>query len=140
MTALLIDTSAVVSAILERGLSKRDERALSTSQTLFVSRLALVETARALYRAETDKRITTAERGRAQGEANDLWGRCEIWELSRNVCAEAMVLAPHAGLRTLDALHLATFVEVRKRANDVRLLSTDGRMLDAARIMRIQTV
>jgi predicted nucleic acid-binding protein len=140
MTPILIDSSAVISAVLERGLSKRDQRALTASPALMVSRLALVETARALYRAEAEKRVTAVERVRALGEASDLWARCEIWELSRSVCAEAMTLAPQAGLRTLDALHLATFLAVRKRANDVRLLSTDARMLEAARALRIRTV
>jgi predicted nucleic acid-binding protein len=104
MTALVVDSSVVVNAILERGLSKRHQRAMTNSETLIVSRLALVETSRALYRAELEKRVTAAARALAQAEANELWGRCEIWELSRSVCAEAMLLATQAGLRTLDAL------------------------------------
>jgi predicted nucleic acid-binding protein len=62
-----------------------------------------------------------------------LWRRCELWELSPAVCDLASLLAPDKMLRTLDALHLATFLMARRRIEGPELLTADKRLEDAAR-------
>jgi predicted nucleic acid-binding protein len=140
MTPIAIDSSAVVSAVLEHGLSPKVLRAVEASPALFVSRLAMVETNRALLRAQAEGRITSAALVQAQGSVEELWARCEIWELTRTVCKEAAMMAPNSLLRTLDALHLATFVAVKKRFPLARLLTVDARMLDAARALGMKVL
>jgi predicted nucleic acid-binding protein len=132
MTPIVIDSSAIVAAVLEKGLSSKALRAITESSALIVSRLALVETGRALCRAHAEKRITAPGLVRAQIEVEELWSRCEIWELTRAVCKEAKEMAPHSALHTLDALHLATFFAVKRKLPLAKLLSLDARMLDAA--------
>jgi predicted nucleic acid-binding protein len=61
-----------------------------------------------------------------------LWQRCELWELSPAVCDLASVLAPDRMLRTLDALHLATFLVARRRIEGLELLTADRRLEEAA--------
>ncbi len=140
MTPIYIDSSAVVRAVLERGLPRATARALATSSTLIVSRLALVETTRALHRARLEKRVSADALARAADEADDLWQRCEIWEVSRSVCEEAAAVAQDLALRTLDAIHIATFVVARKRLPTLRLLTTDVRMLAAATHVGLRTL
>jgi predicted nucleic acid-binding protein len=41
-------------------------------------------------------------------------------------------VAPKAVLRSLDALHLATFVLARREIEDLQLLTTDDRLREAA--------
>lgn len=68
----------------------------------------------------------------AERHVRALWRRCEIWELSREVCALAELVAPSLLVRTLDALHPATFGLARREIEDLRLLTTDGRLQRAA--------
>jgi predicted nucleic acid-binding protein len=115
-------------------------RAIAESSVLVVSRLALVETGRALRHAHTEKRITASGLLRVESEVEELWARCEIWELTRAVCKEAKDLAPNSALRTLDALHLATFLAVRRKLPSAKLLSLDTRMLGVAHELGIKLV
>jgi predicted nucleic acid-binding protein len=65
-------------------------------------------------------------------ELDTLWSRCELWELSPAVCNLAALLVPDKALRTLDALHLATFLIARGRIEGLELLTADRRLEDAA--------
>jgi hypothetical protein len=68
----------------------------------------------------------------ARRELAALWTRCELWELSSAVCDLASLLAPDKPLRTLGALHLATFLLARRRIDGLELLTADQRLEDAA--------
>lgn len=140
MTPLVVDSSVVVTAVLERGLSPKVARAIARSPSLIVSRLALVETARALLRARVEKRAAAAALAQAERDVETLWNRCDVWELSRTVCADAMTIAPTAALRTLDAIHLATCLAARRKIPNVRLLTLDTRMLEAAKMVGLRVV
>lgn len=140
MTPIFVDSSAVIRAVLERGTTRSVEKALASASALIVSRLALVETSRALMRARIEERASEDALARAELEVEELWSRCDIWEISRTVCDEARRIGPALALRSLDAIHLATFVVARKRLLTLRLLTTDARMLDAADQLRIRII
>lgn len=140
MSSLLLDSSIVVQAVLELVLPHTAERAIKASNALIASRLTQVETNRALYRARADERLTDEALTKAQEQVAELFARCEFWEISRKVCDSATILAPSSGLRTLDAIHLATFMAVRRRIPSLRLLTSDHRMRDAAVSMGIRLV
>jgi predicted nucleic acid-binding protein len=128
-----LDTSAVLRAVLESGLSPDVEARLGAARFLLTSRLSLVESARAFtrLRAEGAAETTLAD---AMHEANSIWARCAIWELTPTVCNLAAQASPRASLRTLDALHLATFLLARREfGSDVSLLTADARLEAAAR-------
>jgi predicted nucleic acid-binding protein len=65
-------------------------------------------------------------------EIDGLWNRCELWELSPEVCYLAALLVPDVALRTLDALHLATYLTARTRIEGLELLTADHRLQQAA--------
>jgi predicted nucleic acid-binding protein len=124
--------SAVLRAVLERGLTPEVEQQLGEARFLITSRLSLVQCARAFSRLRgegvADGIIADAAR-----EADSIWARCTIWELSPAVCELAAHVAPHLPLRTLDALHLATFLTARRRlGGGVTLLTADERLQRAA--------
>ena len=76
--------------------------------------------------------MTELERADVERELEQLWARCTLWEVTRAICDRASVVAPTTGLRTLDALHLATFLEARRRLGPhVELVSADERMIRA---------
>ena len=126
-----LDTSAVLRAVLETGTTPAVERQLGEARFLVTSRLALVESARALLRLRlegvAEERLADAGR-----ELDSIWARCTIWELTPAVCELAGQVAPGRALRTLDALHLSTYLLARRHLGDVVLLSTDTRLTEAA--------
>jgi predicted nucleic acid-binding protein len=96
------------------------------------SRLSLVEAARAFDRLRQQGGIAEARLADARREVDALWHRCELWELSAAVGDLAMHVAPDRALRTLDALHLATFLLARRRIEGLELLTVDTRLEEAA--------
>lgn len=129
---LYLDTSAVLRAVLERGLSPEVEQRLGSARYLMTSRLALVEAARSLLRLRALKQLSEEALADAGREIDSLWARCVIWELTPAICDLAAQVAPARPLRTLDALHLATYLMARRRLGDaVALETTDDRLAGA---------
>lgn len=126
--ALYLDTSAVLRAVLEAGLSPEIEESLARASMLLTSRLSLVESARALLRLRREGRVAESALADAEREIESLFRRCEIFELSASVCDLARQVAPTHALRALDALHVATFVLARRRLGTLELLTADARM------------
>ena len=133
MSAILyLDTSAVLRAVLARGTSPESESRLGSARHVITSRLSLVESARALLRLRQEG---VAERvlSDAARELDSVWARCTIWELTREVADHAALIAPTRSLRTLDALHLATYFLARRAFGDeLSLLTADRRLEEAA--------
>lgn len=130
--ALYLDSSAILRPVLEHGLSREVERRIEEAEILITSGLSLIETARAFLRVRLLGERPEAMVADAERSVRALWRHCEIWELSREVCELAEVVAPKAVLRSLDALHLATFVLARREIEDLQLLTTDDRLREAA--------
>ena len=129
---LYLDTSAVLRAVLENGTSPEVEAKIAAAPVLITSRLALVESSRALHRLRQLGKVSEVQLATAQREVASLWARCELWELTAAVCEMARQVAPGKPLRTLDALHLATFVLAREKIEDLELVTVDNRLLEAA--------
>ena len=130
--ALYLDSSAILRPILEEGLSPVIEREIEAADVLVTSRLSLVETARAFHRIRLLGEKSEAVVADAERDVQALWNRCEIWELTREVCDHARVVAPGIVLRSLDAIHLATFSLARREIEGLRFLTADDRLQEAA--------
>jgi predicted nucleic acid-binding protein len=128
---LYLDTSAVLRAILESGTSPDLEARIGRAPVLITSRLSLVESSRALHRLRQLGQISETKLADADRELNAVWARCELWELTASVCERARQVAPAKSRRTLDALHLATFVMARERIGNLELLTADQRLRSA---------
>ena len=130
-SCLYLDTSAVLRAILESGVSPDLEARIARAPVLITSRLSLVESSRALHRLRQLGQVSETKLADADRELNAVWARCELWELTASVCERARQVAPAKSLRTLDALHLATFVMARERIEDLELVTADQRLRSA---------
>jgi predicted nucleic acid-binding protein len=122
----------VLRATLESGTVPDLERRIRAARVLISSRLSLVESCRALVRLRAlgiaqEDRLADAERDIAA-----IWARCELWEISRRVCEMACEVAHGRALRSLDAIHLATFVLARRELGELELLTVDERLQAAA--------
>ena len=69
-------------------------------------------------------------------EARSLLSRVALVELSPPVLARALEPFPKS-VRTLDAIHLASMEFLRKQGQRISLAGYDGRLIDAARALRI---
>ena len=130
--ALYLDTSAILRGVLESGLSPDIERRIAAAPALLTSRLALVESSRALMRVRQMTRVSETRLADVARQLDALWARCDMWELTPAVCDLAAVIAPSKPLRALDALHLATYLIARRALGDIELLTADARLRDAA--------
>lgn len=130
--AVYLDTSAILSGILENGLRPEVERQIADAPALLTSRLSIVESGRTLMRIRLATRVPEAKLADVSRQLDTLWARCDIWEITQSVCELAATVAPAKPLRGLDALHLATYLLARRRLGDVELLTADSRMRDAA--------
>jgi predicted nucleic acid-binding protein len=130
---LYLETSAVLRATLERGVTPEIEADLRSATLVVTSRLSLVESARALHRLRQRAALPEEVLADLEREIESIWSRCHVWELSRSVCDLAQVVAPATALRTLDALHLATYLLARRRLSGLELLTTDDRLRKAAK-------
>jgi predicted nucleic acid-binding protein len=133
--SLYLDTSAVLRAALEEGTTPALESRLREAPALITSRLALVESARALHRARALGSIPEPRLADVERAVDAIWARCDVWELTHRVCDLARTVAPAKVVRALDALHLATFVLARRRIEGLELLSTDQRLLETAGVV-----
>lgn len=129
---LCIETSAVLRAVLESGLSPDVEERLAAARVLVTSRLSVVEAARALHRLRREGAVPESALADAARELDRLWSHCEVWEITAPICDLAASVAPTRPLRTLDAIHLATYLTARRRLGDVALLTADRRLEEAA--------
>jgi predicted nucleic acid-binding protein len=129
---IYLDASAVIRATVEAGASPEVESVISEASLLLCSRLALVESARLFHRLRSSGQHPEALIADLERAADDLWARCEVWELSAQICDAAMRVAPTKSLRALDALHLATYLAARRRFGGPELLTVDDRLKNAA--------
>ncbi len=90
-----------------------------------------------LLEYEVWTRIHARKLARSHGdEARSFLSRLALVELSPPVLLRALEPFPNP-VRTLDALHLASMDFLRKQGQRISVASYDGRLIDAARALRI---
>lgn len=134
-SAVYLDTSVVLRVVLEAGTTPELELRLRSAPAFVTSRLSQIEAARALLRLRHENRVPVQRLAGASREIDALWARCDLLELTESVCELAGRIAPMQPLRTLDAIHLATFVIARREIEDLELLTADERLSAAARLV-----
>ena len=117
--------------MLETGTSPEIELQIQEAPALITSRLSTVESARAFHRIRLQGSVGSGALADAEREVGRLWSQCEIWELTPEVCELGCTVATGASLRTLDALHVATYVLARRALGSIELVTADERLLRA---------
>lgn len=136
---MYLDTSAIVPLYLPEEDSERCEAIASGGAGLVSSELLLGEFAGALFVKERNGLITARQHAEilARFDAHLADGTIQCVPLNGLLVHEAVQVMrrvfPHVLLRTLDALHLATYLGVDAGA----LFTRDKRMREAARLLDI---
>jgi predicted nucleic acid-binding protein len=121
-----LDSSALLKRYLDERGSSEAERILASDSSWATAYLTLAEVRGALFRNFTGLELKNA---RAEFELD--WARIAKIEVDRLVCARAADIVEMTGVRTLDAIHLAS--AHRAGAPDVPIATFDARMARAAR-------
>jgi len=125
-TSAYLDASAIVKLVVQEPESEALHRWYVEAQQLLTSRIGVVETLRASARREHDPR----HRARI---VSDL----EVLELTPEIASVAAAVGS-PGLRTLDAIHIATALALMPDLD--AFVTYDDRMAEAARNLGLPVV
>lgn len=131
--ALYVDSSAALKLYLQDEDGGGEAVAAMGSADLVASRLTQVEVGRSLARAVRDSRLAD----RVLDSWAAVWRQHEVIELDEAIADHAIALAAHHGLRSLDAIHLASALTL---SVPLRFATWDRRLWDAARAVGLRTV
>lgn len=129
MRSLFLETSALLRIIFdEEGAAETEER-LSRAEWVVASRLLRIEAERALLRVVLDDPRKEKMLPRVEHELKDLWARVTFIDITTEICDLAGRIAPRSRLRSLDAIHLATFRTLKRVDPALEILTYDTRLL-----------
>ena len=129
---LYAETSAVLAWLFGEVRGVAALAVLRNSDHVFASELTLIESHRAIHSA-----IATGRLGPARGEETRTQLETEtvpwiVQDFSAGVTHRAQRRLPREPVRALDALHLATALEIRAFRPELKLLSFDRRVRENA--------
>ena len=128
MTAIFLETSALLRMLFdEEGGDLVSERLQNAGRTV-ASRLIRVEAERVLIHLSLDRPRNQAQVLELERELRRLWPKMDFIEVTREICDLAGRIAPRSRLRSLDAIHLATYFRVKELDPDIELLTFDQRI------------
>ena len=128
MTAIFLETSALLRMLFdEEGGDLVSERLQNAERTV-ASRLIRVEAERVLIHLSLDRPRNQAQVLELERELRRLWPKMDFIEVTREICDLAGRIAPRSRLRSLDAIHLATYFRVKELDPDIELLTFDQRI------------
>lgn len=136
--ALYVETSALLRVLFQEIPFVELARRIDAAERLVTSRLTRIECARALRRVARERRASEVDIARAGHELALLLDCVEILEISAEVGDLAERVAPDSSLRSLDAIHLASWLFLRRVDPDLELLTADRRLAAAAGIDAIE--
>ena len=137
---LYAETSAVLRWLFAEHNGEAIKAEFARASKVAASRLTLIETRRAIRRAEHDGRITSAETTDLLAifaQAQSTWAILEILEDVPHRAEEAF---PQEPVRTLDAIHLASALFLRQSLPDLAVVSTDARVVANAKLLGFLTL
>lgn len=129
---IYLETSALLQVLLDQTPSGALLTRLDAAERLVTSRLTQIECERALLRLGVERASPPERLAAAEQELAALFDRVEWIEISPEIADLAGRIAPATSLRSLDAIHLATWQIARRLAPDLELITTDRRLATAA--------
>lgn len=131
MKAVFLETSALLRILFgEEGGDTAGAR-LRRADRVVASRLLQIECERALLRIALDHPETGRHMPEFERTLRTTWSHIDMIEMTRDICELAGRIAPRVRLRSLDAIHLATFHRLREIEPSAAMLTFDQRLLDA---------
>lgn len=124
-----LETSAVLSWLLEEPEAVVVERTLRPARGLFTSELTQAECLRAL------RRLGAPPDGRERDRLAAFLSRWDTVPMDSSLLMSVGKAFPVEPVRTLEAIHLVTALELRESIPDLQVASFDHRVRDNARAL-----
>jgi predicted nucleic acid-binding protein len=137
MKALYLETSAVLTWLLGEPRAAEVISIVHRAQNVATSILTIIETQRALVRAETHRLLSPADAQELLGLLARGQAAWHLMEISAEIQHLAGRKFPVEPVRTLDAIHLSTALVFLRAFPGLSLLSYDRRILENARALGI---
>ncbi|MBI4406173.1 MAG: PIN domain-containing protein [Deltaproteobacteria bacterium] len=131
MNSAFLETSMLLNVVFHEAGCEQNAKELKAAERLVASRLLRVEAERALLRLGAKKPEALVPIAEFRNELDRFLASISFFEITRDICDLAARLAPNAELRTLDAIHLATFLKAKQFEPRLKILSCDKRILGA---------
>ena len=129
-----LDTSSLVKLYVSEAGSDIVHQLVDDANVVATSSVAYAETRATLARLRHDGALTTSKLTSAKREFEQQWPAYLTLDATDALCRAAGELAEKYRLRGFDSIHLASFVEVARRAGaNTRFSSFDDRLNSAAR-------
>lgn len=129
MKCLYVETSAVLSWLLGEQAAPRVIHCINDTEILCTSVLTRLEVERSLLRAENSGIIKAAERQKVRGLFQAVSASWSFLPITADVLARASGAFPVEPVRSLDAIHLASALELVMLYPDIAVLSFDRRII-----------
>ena len=129
MITLYVESSAVLAWLLGERSSAELVRRINEADAIVTSVLTLLESERALIRAEGQHLLTAAESQKLRGMLARAAASWVLMEISADVVRGAARTFPKEPVPTLDALHLATALLFLQAFPDLQVLTLDERIV-----------
>lgn len=132
---LYLDTSSLVKLYINEPGTDAVRKLVDEATIVVTSGLAYPETRAALARRRRERVLLPGAFALAKRRFEEDWPKYLAADVTSSICREAGELAERYRLRGYDAVHLASFAEVARRAGtrQTRFSSFDDRLNQAAR-------
>lgn len=137
MSAVYLETSAILRWLFNEPGVASVLREVARAKPVVSSVLTLLETERAVTRAEGLRVLSPADSQKLRGMIAKSRNGWVLMEISAEVRTRAAQAFPVEPVRTLDAVHLATALAFLKAYPDLKVLSFDDRVVSNARALGI---
>jgi len=128
VTAVFLETSALLRMLFgEKGGDSVVQR-LRKADRAVASRLIRVEAERALIRLGLDHPKLQRKLMEIERELKHFWPKLDLIEITPEICERAGRIAPRSRIRSLDAIHLATFFKIKELEPSIEMLTFDERI------------
>jgi predicted nucleic acid-binding protein len=129
MMTIYAETSAILVWLFGEVEAEHAVQVMDGADAVVTSTLSILETRRALVRAESTGLIATADISRLRGLFERTSRQWVIFEMTLAVRERAAQRFPVEPVRSLDAVHLASAIELLAVYPDMMVLSFDDRII-----------
>ena len=124
---LYLETSSLVKLYVEEEGYKAVKRLLQEADSIVTSALSYVEAKSAFSRKKREGGISKRDHRKVMELFNVEWDGYFHVEVSKDICIEAGALAESYPLKAYDAVHLASYMYVKKRIDaEIKFSSFDN--------------
>ncbi|HCU25884.1 MAG TPA: hypothetical protein DF383_12775 [Deltaproteobacteria bacterium] len=127
---MYLETSALLAALFGEPSEEKILSLLESTEAIATSTLTLLESRRALIRRQAQGFISLRDRLQVMGLLARMSADWDILEISPEIQQRAGEAFPIEPVRSLDAIHLASALELFQLESDLKFLSLDQRVME----------